>query len=179
MKNDHINIYLLTPTSSQMERGPIFFYKHMPKKTEWHVFSQWYPSQFEEGGVTFNNAEQYMMAHKALLFKDNYHYEKIMESTDPSVIKNYGKRIKNFNQSIWNKYKFEIVTQGNRLKFQQNSDLMEILMKTNGKMLVEASPYDKIWGIGLSESKAVQIPQDEWPGQNLLGKALMKVRNEN
>lgn len=162
----------------------IFFFGHTPNNTGLHIYSQWYPCKFteefdEDISITYNNAEQFMMAHKALLFGDDIHFKKILEVDNPAVIKQYGRQIKNFDVGIWNAHKFKIVTDGNRLKFQQNPNLMEKLLSTNNKTIVEASPYDKIWGIGLAADQAVNIPEKQWPGQNLLGKAIMVVRKEN
>lgn len=161
----------------------VFFYGHTPNNCGLHVFSQWYPITFKEklGDLEFaySNAEQYMMAHKAMLFGDDYYLKKILEESDPGKVKKFGRCINNFDPDVWDKHKFNIVVQASRLKFGQNSALMERLLKTGTKTIVEASPYDKIWGIGLTKEKAVKIPEDEWPGLNLLGKALMVVRDEN
>jgi ribA/ribD-fused uncharacterized protein len=156
----------------------IFFYSHATKSAG-AVFSQFYPSAFVDGsGVSYNCAEQYMMSHKALTFDDKITHAKIMAATDPKVIKALGRETKNFDDRIWDGVKFDIVVEGNRLKFTQNPDLQEILMETIGKTLVEASPYDKVWGIGLSEATAKKMSSNKWPGENLLGLALMKVRDE-
>jgi len=162
----------------------VFFYGPKPNSASSHVFSQWFGAKFVEcfGNdiiIKYENTEQYMMAYKALLFGDVYHFDKIMETTNPFAIKKIGRSIKNFDPDIWESHKFDIVVQGNRLKFTQNPTLMGRLLQTKNKTIVEASPYDKIWGIGLNAADAVIIPQDQWPGQNLLGKALMTVRDEN
>ena len=160
-----------------------FFFGHRPSKTGLNVFSQWYPSQivelYKNTPLEYKNAEQYMMAHKALLFKDSVLFNKIMDEDDPSLIKALGRKIKNFDADVWNMHKFKIVLQGTRLKFNQNPELLKRLMETGERCIVEASPYDKIWGIGLRASEAVKIPEEKWPGENLLGKALMIVRSEN
>lgn len=161
----------------------VFFYGHKPNNIGVHIFSQWYPADFvEKKGakqLNFKYTEQYMMAHKALLFDDTVIFKKIMSSSDPGEIKQLGRQVKNFNPTKWGEHKFEIVTEGNRLKFGQNLDMLDRLLKTEEKIIVEASPYDKIWGIGLSIQDAIKIPEDKWPGQNLLGQALMRVRAEN
>lgn len=161
----------------------VFFYGHTPNKSGLHVFSQWYPVTFVEkmGGldIVYENAEQYMMAHKAMLFGDNYYLEKIMETGDPARIKKIGRKISNFDSAVWDEHKFNIVVQGSRLKFGQNPQLMKRLLETGNKVIAEASPYDKIWGIGLRPEHAAKVPEDKWPGINLLGKALMVVRDEN
>jgi len=161
----------------------ILFYGHTPNHLNLHFFSQWYKCQFVETinsqQITYTSAEQYMMAHKALLFKDDNTFGKILKNTNQAVVKNLGREVKGYTDAIWNKHKFDIVVNGNRLKFGQNKLLMDRLLGTGDKILVEASPYDKIWGIGLSVVDAVKVPEDLWPGENLLGKALMVVRDEN
>lgn len=141
--------------------------------------SQWKKSLFEdENGIMYNCAEQYMMFQKAKLFKDEEIASKIIETKfNPKAVKSLGKKVKNFNQNKWDEEKVEIVSKGNFLKFSQNEDLKKYLLKTNNLILVEASPFDKIWGIGLSESEAMISDPNKW-GENLLGKCLMNVREE-
>jgi ribA/ribD-fused uncharacterized protein len=160
----------------------VFFYGHTPNKLGIHIFSQWFPATFSEnldGVITeYKNTEQYMMAGKARLFRDDYHLNEILQESDPSKIKDFGQKIRNFDANTWDQDKFDIVVQGNRLKFNQNPKLMERLLQTGSKILVEASPYDKIWGIGLNPHQAVKVDPSQWQGENLLGKALMVVRSE-
>lgn len=162
----------------------ILFYSHKPNKTNTHYFSQWYPINFtekfdEKTLLIFENAEQYMMAHKALLFGDYQSYEKIMNTRNPSEIKKIGRSISDFNSDIWDQNKFNIVINGNRLKFGQNPILLERLLDTGNKYIAETSPHDKIWGIGLTAQQALKVSQTKWPGKNLLGHALMIIREEN
>lgn len=162
----------------------VLFYGHMPNKSQLMYFSQWYPIEFKEQFdentlLTYDNAEQYMMAHKALLFGDGACYEKIMKTSDPAQIKILGRTIKDFDPDVWDNHKFDIVVNGNRLKFGQNKILLKRLLQTGNKYIAEASPHDKIWGIGLAAAQAIKIPQEKWPGKNLLGHALMIVREEN
>jgi ribA/ribD-fused uncharacterized protein len=139
------------------------------------IYSQWYPSKFVENGKTFVTAEQYMMFNKAMLF-DSVVADKIMSTSDPKIQKMLGKQVKNFNQEIWDENKFNIVVQGNLLKFTQNLKLQQELLRTN-KILVEGSPYDTIWGVGVAYYDKKIFDEKNWRGENLLGKALMKVRN--
>lgn len=118
-----------------------------------------------------------MMASKAELFKDSETREKIMHCTNPFEMKKFGREIKNFNSEVWDKHKEKIVFAGNMNKFLQNLDLKDYLLSTEDAELYEASPYDKIWGIGLSKEEAINRKKT-YPGLNLLGKALMKVRAE-
>ena len=118
------------------------------------------------------------MAQKAWLFKDVEIFGKILNATDPKEIKALGREIKNFDPKIWNQHKFEIVVKGNLGKFAENPELKEFLLSTGNKILVEASPYDKIWGIGMKEGTPGIENHSNWKGENLLGFALMEVRDE-
>lgn len=141
------------------------------------IFSQFFPCTFTEMGVFYNCAEQYMMAQKALLFDDIKTYDKIMSLANPYKIKALGRLVKNFNQEIWDKHKEDIVFNGNLLKFSQNKKLCKQLLATGDKEIVEASPTDTIWGIGLAETDPDIYDKSKWRGTNLLGKAIMKVRD--
>ena len=165
--------------SKQSEKY-IFFWSH--KETgEGEVtkkcLSQWYNSPFEVDGIKYQTSEQYMMSHKALLFNDNETNIKIMEEKDPKIYKELGRQVKNFNSKLWDEKKFEIVVKGNIHKFSQNEKLKQFLLNTKDKILVEASPHDKIWGIGIAEDDKEILNPEKWKGENLLGKALMKVRD--
>ena len=117
-----------------------------------------------------------MMASKARLFADNKALNDILTTEYPWLHKDIGRHIKGFIPEVWDECKFYIVIRGNTLKFSQNHELMGYLLSTGDALLVEASPKDAIWGIGLDAQTAASTPQSEWPGQNLLGKALMEVR---
>ena len=163
----------------------IYFYSHRPKQGEKysrHVFSQWFVSEFvDENGNKYNCAEQYMMAEKARLFKNNKNNEEVLKmilaSTNQKEIKDLGRKVNGFNEEIWNKHKFNIVIKGNMLKFAQNDKLKKILLTTGNKELVEAAPYDRIWGIGYDALNAQVTNRQKW-GSNLLGKALEVVRGK-
>ena len=155
----------------------VFFFGHKPNKLNTHYFSQWYQSTFVNSkGIEFNCCEQFMMYKKAILFRDYEIAEKILAERDPKKIKAMGRAVKNYTEEKWNKYKYRIVVRANKLKFSQNKTLLDRLIQTGNKTIVEASPYDKIWGIGLNASVAVKTVESKWPGQNLLGLALMEVR---
>ena len=132
----------------------IFFWSH--KKIEGKLtkscFSQWYDCSFVVNGIKYYTAEQYMMSQKALLFNDKETNNIIMKEKDPRTYKKLGRLVKNFSPEIWDKNKFEIVVNGNIAKFSQNEDLKQFLLNTKDKILVEASPHDKIWGIGMDEN---------------------------
>jgi len=156
----------------------LFFWGHSAKdEITKSCFSQWFPFKFEENGISYKTAEHYMMAGKAKLFNDEEILEKILNAGSPNQAKSLGRKVKNFDAKIWDDHKYEIVKQGNLLKFSQNEKFKEFLLSTNNKILVEASPYDKIWGIGMLESDSRAENPLLWNGENLLGFALMEVRD--
>lgn len=156
----------------------IFFWKPQMGVVDKSCFGQWQPSIFKIDIDTYCCAEQYMMAEKARLFKDEETCKLIMKSTDPKEMKALGKKVRNFEQDLWDKAKYSIVLNGNYFKFTQNHDMRKFLLPTGDKVLVEASPLDTIWGIGLSEDNEKSQNPNTWRGQNLLGFALMEVRDD-
>ncbi|KAL3869029.1 hypothetical protein ACJMK2_041756 [Sinanodonta woodiana] len=141
-------------------------------------FSQWYQSKFIVDEQIFLTAEQYMMYHKAKLFNDDEAARKILTEVSPRKQKKLGRHVKNFSDETWKRNCIEIVKEGNKFKFLQNKDLLQILFSTYPKTLVEASPYDRVWGIGMAASDPRAQTKDTWVGSNLLGYALTDVRNE-
>ncbi len=144
--------------------------------TSAHPLSQWFASEFMADGIKFNTAENFMMYRKALLFGDVNIASKLIDCHNPKDAKAYGRQIRGFNEDIWEQTKRDIVFIGNIYKFSQSAFLRHYLINTGKKELVEASPWDKIWGIGLSEEEARKTDPGFWPGQNLLGRVLMQVR---
>lgn len=150
----------------------------------WHEYeengylSQWYHAPFTLEGVTYQTCEQYMMAKKALLFGDFEKYSQIMKERDPKKDKALGKTVANFDHDLWQSCNEEIVYHANLAKFSQNPDLREALLATGDKILVEASPSDKIYGIGLEASDPVARDPQKWKGSNLLGTTLCRVRDD-
>lgn len=141
------------------------------------VLSQWYHKPFQdESGETFSTAEHYMMWRKAKLFNDHHIAKMILEAKHPRDVKALGRKVKNFNNEIWEKERLKIVIDGNLLKFSQHDDLKRYLLNTEDKELIEASPYDAIWGIGIN--KYDYFAGKPYHGLNLLGKALMSVRKQ-
>ncbi|EAD6489006.1 NADAR family protein [Listeria monocytogenes] len=159
----------------------IFFWGHQPAedgKISKSCFSQWWICSFKVDGVEYNCAEQFMMAEKANLFNDMEMREKILAAKHPKQAKDFGRLIRGFQEDIWLKNRFNIVMRANQAKFSQNEELKKFLMQTKNRILVEASPVDKIWGIGMAaDNKNVENPL-YWKGLNLLGFALMAVRDE-
>lgn len=140
------------------------------------IYSNWYSSTFTLDGVVYNCTEQYMMHQKALLFNDHETAEEIMQTSNPRIQKKLGRVVKGYDQNIWNEHKYEIVKNGCRAKFTQNLLLKKKITDDRGKILVEASPEDAIWGIGYDEDNAL-ANKATW-GQNLLGKLLTELTNE-
>jgi ribA/ribD-fused uncharacterized protein len=141
-------------------------------------FSQWYDARFRIGDELFKTAEHYMMVCKARLFGDNEAARAILRAVGPNEAKTLGRRVRGFSESTWLTHREEIVYRGNLAKFAQNSSLRAFLLATRGSILVEASPVDPIWGIGLSQEDPRAADVNSWPGLNLLGFALTKVREE-
>lgn len=142
------------------------------------IYSQWYPSNFIVYDINFCTAEQFMMYNKALLFNDINSAQLIINTHDPAKQKKIGRNVKNFDGEVWNKNKLQIVYKGNVEKFKQNKHLLNQLIETEDRLFVEASPYDKIWGIGLGLTNPLIYDKNNWLGQNLLGKIITKVRND-
>jgi ribA/ribD-fused uncharacterized protein len=159
----------------------LFFWGHRPSvdgTITGSCLSQWWLCKFVVDDILYESAEHWMMAEKARLFKDEEILEKIINCKSPAEAKKLGRQVRNFDDKKWNEHRYEIVKRGNHFKFEQNSDLKMFLLNTNNRVLVEASPYDTIWGIGLSkDSQKAQHPS-QWRGLNLLGFALMEVREE-
>ncbi|MNH98781.1 Swarming motility protein YbiA [compost metagenome] len=141
-------------------------------------FSQWYPCYFIVDEHTFNCAEQYMMYAKALLFRDEETAMQILRARTPREQKELGRKVSGFNDTGWNKHCRDIVYQGNREKFLQNEELLQLLLDTKGTTLVEASPTDRIWGVGLSEDDPRIRSRSSWRGSNWLGEVLTKLRDD-
>lgn len=157
----------------------IYFWGHTPNKNEMTAacLSQWYDCYFEVDGVCYHTTEQFMMAGKALLFGDEEVYREIMTAHHPQDHKKLGRKVHGFDMELWGAKKLDIVVEGNKAKFSQNPELRAFLLSTGDAILVEASPYDKIWGIGLDRETAMKGTVSQWQGENLLGCALMEVRD--
>jgi len=141
-------------------------------------FSQWHASPFEIDSIKFVNAEQFMMHQKALLFGDEEVATMILATKNPREQKAYGRKVRDFDATIWSEKAKEVVKEGSMAKFSQNPNLLEELAATKGTTLVEASPYDTIWGIGLSEWEEDATDRTKWKGTNWLGEILTEVRIE-
>lgn len=141
-------------------------------------FSQWHQSQFTVAGVSYSHAEQYMMHAKALLFGDTEIAEQILASSSPRKQKSLGRKVRDFDDGVWQRERERIVREANRAKFTQNRGLFKKLMATGDAELVEASPVDCIWGVGLTADDPRIQDRTQWRGLNLLGKILTELRDE-
>ena len=175
--------YHLTWLTDKFDKGEhpevILFWGHINQKNTTrgnYMLSQWYPSPFSVNELLYKSAGHWMMARKALLFGDRDTFKKILEADRPDEVKTLGATITDFDETKWTENKYEIVREGNFHKLNQNKKLQAYLMSTGDAVLAEANPFDNIWGIGLSaDAKNVSDPYT-WEGLNLLGFALMEIR---
>jgi ribA/ribD-fused uncharacterized protein len=159
----------------------LLFWGHTPKSEgsiDASCLSQWFPRAFVIDGLRYATAEHYMMAEKARLFRDAEAVPRILEAKSPAEAKALGRAVCNFDPDVWEKARFDAVVRGNVAKFRQNEDLGAFLRATKEKVLVEASPRDRIWGIGMGKSNPDSLVPARWRGRNLLGFALMAARAE-
>ena len=140
-------------------------------------FSQWVSSPFIREGLQFNTAEQWMMYQKAMLFDDFDMADRIRLTDSPKEQKALGRKVANYDEAQWMRYAYDFVVAGNLSKFSQNPILMRALIESGDRILVEASPFDKRWGIGLKATAPNIEDESTWLGENLLGKAIMEVRH--
>src|ERR1044072_1814236 len=156
----------------------LFFWGHQPSKDgsiTTSCFSQWWGSPFQVEGISYRTAEHWMMAGKARLFNDDVLLQQILQSNTPAAAKKLGREVKNFDSRVWDQHKFELVVEGNRHKFSRHAALKTFLLNTAGRVIVEASPVDKIWGIGMAADHVAAENPLLWKGENLLGSALKEI----
>jgi ribA/ribD-fused uncharacterized protein len=140
------------------------------------VFSQFWPCRLTVDGQSYTSAEQFMMAGKARLFGDRESLAAILATHEPPACKALGRKVRGFDEARWAEARFELVTRGNVAKFGQDDGLRRHLLATDGEILVEASPRDTIWGIGLGKANPLAEDPRRWRGTNLLGFALVRAR---
>ena len=160
---------------------PVAFWRPRPTATGAigpSSLSQWWPSPFVVDGQTYPTAEHWMMAGKARLFDDPAGLAAVLATSDPDAARTAGRSVRNFDEQRWNAARFDLVVAGNLAKFTQHADLREYLLSTGDRVLVEASPYDRIWGIGMAPANPTVRRPSAWRGLNLLGFALMDVRDQ-
>ena len=148
---------------------------HNPNEENGYL-SNWYPSIFALNGITFSSMEQYMMYRKAVCFGDEKVAAQILATEDVAEIKALGRLVSGYDENLWNGVRQIVVYEGLLAKFSQNSDLMEQLKDTGQAFLAECAVKDRIWGVGLSMHDPNRLDRAKWRGQNLLGYALMMVR---
>ncbi|MFH9474775.1 NADAR family protein [Streptomyces anulatus] len=155
------------------------FWGHRPRpdgRLGSSCLSQWWPSPFTVDGVTYASAEHWMMAGKARLFGDPEAERAAVSAKSPAAAKRAGRLVRGFDEGVWTRERFALVVEGSTHKFGQDPELGDYLLGTGNRVLVEASPLDRIWGIGLAaDDERVERPQ-QWRGLNLLGFALMEAR---
>ncbi len=175
--------YDLAALQQQVNAGQQFAYLHFwghtnhhPQQVNASCFSQWYPSSFLLDGQKFLTAEQAMMAGKAALFGDHATRQRILQASHPKEAKSLGRLVAGFDETRWLAARNQIVLQANLAKFRQNPAMAQYLLQTGERILVEASPVDRIWGIGLAADHPHANQPHLWRGENLLGFVLMQVR---
>lgn len=172
---------LLSALDSGKKVKYLWFWGHQPASNNEitaSCFSQWWQgSPFTYGGITYATAEHWMMVGKARLFNDSKTLARILAAATPAEAKKLGRQVTNFDEQRWQASCFELVCEGNYHKFSQHSALKTFLLNTQSRILVEASPVDKLWGIGLAKDHPHAGVPSHWKGKNLLGFALMVVRD--
>ncbi|MFE9255971.1 NADAR family protein [Streptomyces sp. NPDC006879] len=159
----------------------LHFWGHRPRpdgRLGASCLSQWWPSPFTVGDVRYATAEHWMMAAKARLFEDARAERMALEAAHPAQAQRAGRLVRGFDESIWRRERYALVVQGNVHKFGSDANLRAFLLSTGSRVLVEASPRDRIWGIGLSSTDERAHDPARWRGLNLLGFALMGAREQ-
>ncbi len=157
----------------------LHFWGHRPRpdgRLGASCLSQWWPAPFSVDGVEYATAEHWMMAGKARLFEDAAAERAVLAATHPARAKRAGRLVRGFDEAIWERERFRIVVEGSLHKFAAHPELREFLLNTGDRVLVEASPLDRVWGIGLGADDEAASDPERWRGQNLLGFALMAAR---
>ena len=157
----------------------VFFWGHQARpdgQLSATCFSQWWPAQFTADGHSFPSAEHYMMWRKACLFGDERNAEAILKAGSPAQAKALGRQVSGFDETIWVEHRWPIVVDGSVAKFGADEALRTFLLGTARRVLVEASPRDRLWGIGMGAGNEMAEHPDLWRGLNLLGFALMEAR---
>ncbi|WEO94993.1 NADAR family protein [Streptomyces sp. FXJ1.172] len=159
----------------------LHFWGHRPRKDGSigsSCLSQWWPSAFVVDGVEYATAEHWMMAGKARLFEDAEAERRILAAGHPAQAKKAGRLVRGFDEAIWERERFRIVVEGSVHKFAADDALRAFLLGTGERVLVEASPVDRVWGIGLAATDEAALDPERWRGPNLLGFAFMEAREQ-
>ena len=173
---------LVTAMASGFTPRWCHFWGHTPTRDgslSKSCFSQWWDGHpFTVEGITCATAEHWMMAEKARLFGDAEVCAEILAASHPNTAKKLGRKVRGFDEARWAAARWDIVVRGNAAKFSQHPALQEFLLNTGDRIIVEASPYDRIWGIGMTATDPDAEQPAKWRGLNLLGFALMAVREQ-
>ncbi|WP_329139615.1 NADAR family protein [Streptomyces sp. NBC_01476] len=167
-----------TATGARVKYLP--FWGHRPQRDGTigpGCLSQWWPAPFTVDGTTYPTAEHWMMAAKARLFGDRDAERRAVAAVHPKAAKDAGRTVRSFDEAVWVRERFALVTEGSFHKFAAHPDLRAFLLGTGSRVLVEASPVDRIWGIGLAADDERATSPSQWRGLNLLGFALMEARS--
>lgn len=157
----------------------LMFWGHTPgreRSVDASCLSQWFCAPFTVDGQVYPTAEHWMMAGKARLFADTAAIAEVLGDPEPRTAKAIGRRVRGFDEAAWRSHRVDLIVAGNRHKFGQDEPLRRFLLDTGDRVLVEASPYDRIWGIGMGRDDPAATDPARWRGANLLGFALMLVR---
>jgi len=180
---DILNSRTVEDLCRALDRGErpkyLFFWGHQPNadgSIGKGCFSQWFKAPFDVGGQRYATAEHFMMAEKARLFGDGATCDRVMASRSPAEAKKLGRAVQRFDDAVWERARFDIVVRANVAKFSQNPAMRDYLLGTGDRVLVEASPVDRIWGIGMAADDEKALNPRMWRGLNLLGFALVEVR---
>lgn len=179
MRPPHDLNHLLARVAAGEHFGYICFWGHQPAKNG-HIgkscLSQWFDAAFDLDGVRYATAEHFMMAQKARHFGDEATHARVLAAATPAEAKQLGRQVAGFDDVQWQAVRFDVAVRGNVGKFGQNAALRAFLLGTGDQVLVEASPVDAVWGIGLAATDATATRPEAWRGLNLLGFALMVAR---
>lgn len=170
---------LLARTATGQRVKYLHFWGHRPQRdgsVGAGCLSQWWPSPFTVDGVGYATAEHWMMAGKARLFGDAEAERRAIDAGHPRDAKSAGRTVRGFDEEVWERERFALVAEGSAHKFRQHPDLRDFLLGTGSRVLVEASPLDRVWGIGLAADHPAAEDPARWRGLNLLGFALMEAR---
>ncbi|WP_405060767.1 NADAR family protein [Kribbella sp. NBC_01505] len=159
----------------------VWFWGHRPRRpgvADASCFSQWFPAPFTVDGVAYPTAEHWMMAGKARLFGDDAALDAVLGARNSGAAKAAGRAVRNFDEETWQQHRVQLVVDGSIHKFSAHPELRDYLLGTGSRVLVEASPLDRVWGIGLAANDEAASTPARWRGLNLLGFALMAARDE-
>jgi len=178
--DEHLAAVLAAEADGQ-DGAFLFFWGHQPRPDGTigpSCLSQWWPASFSVDGIAYPTAEHWMMAAKARLFGGDQALAAVLAAASPKDAKAVGRAVRGYREQDWAAARFGLVVAGSLAKFRQNPDLADFLRSTGRSVLVEASPRDLIWGIGMGAGNPDASRPSRWRGSNLLGFALMNARDQ-